>query len=302
MDFADSERINQDNEEFADSPPNNIPSVEEALQKDNEPVEEDTDDPEESMERKEEKPSLNIEHIKNLGAQLIVLKGNAVNQELAGKSKENQEKILENEGKRKLKEVGFILYEYMGEDIFNTSQGEPIFLQVNGQTGSVQRIVGIGENNSLKCEIKMLDNTTETLELPRNQVGLAQLESEKAKVLSLFSNSEQVVLTAYLESLHHTSDNKFTPSDELINAIENMTESINNQADELAKTNPEMREVMDLLRANKYEDLIREISKKDPEEAEKLKKLIDSGDIRLTGLLILMVLLGTISAMGKLTE
>lgn len=242
------------------------------------------------------------EHVKNLGAQMLVLKGNALNQEIAGKSKEFQAKILENAGKRKLKDIGDILYTYSGEVVYDTSGGEPLKLQINGQDGKIQKIIGVGENNSLKCELKMSDNTTVTLEVPRIQVALGQLKAERSKIFSLFSENEQVVLDAWLNTVFDNSDGDFSPSENLESAIERLSESVGKKAEELAKTNPKMKEALDLLSQSRYDELIIQISESDPEEGKKLKQLIDSGDMELGGLLILMIFMGTLSAMGSLTD
>jgi hypothetical protein len=263
---------------------------------------EDSETSESTTESAENERLAKVEQAQNIGAQLLVLKGNTLNEELAGKTEDEKKKILEDPGKRKIKEVGDLLYGYDGSTPLNASTGEPILVQINGQQGNIQRITGIGENNSLICEVKLADGTNQTQELPRIQVALAQLVAERTLILGQFSDSEQVVLKTYLDIIQHTGHGELTLPDELPDAIDNIKESVELQAEELGKTNPKMRKALDLLAAGKVEDVIREASNGDPKEENRLRKLVESGDLKMGGLFLLMILISTFSAVGKLSN
>ncbi len=252
----------------------------------------DTDTMEESIEDEQSRTAIYAQQIQEIGALMII----TASEEFNGKQLEE----IDDPAQKKLKQGTELLLGYSDQKYKMVGEN-PMQIPINGQNGEIQGITN-GDESTLTCTIKMPDGNLITQVLPRKEVAFAYLVAERDVIASQFTDDEQVIFQTYIDILQNGETAVQDLPENLQESITNLSTIYKEKIESLAEKNPRAQEMLNLFRQNRMEEIIIELSNDNPEEANRLKKLIESDNTQLAGLLLLMLIAGTFSIVSSATK
>lgn len=285
-----SSQINAKDQEFSTHEENS--NIEESTDSSNaenisDPHDTDTIQAEENIEAEKSSETILSRQIEEAGAFLLVASLTAAH-EIPQEERDN------DPAKRRLYQTAQLISNGYTDQSYLIKGENPLLFTVNGQQGEVQRIAG-GEEHFLSCDIKMPDGTVINQEIPRKDIAFAYLIAEKDTISTLFSEDEQKIFQVYVDIIQNGEAIAQSLPEDFQETVDSLTATYKERVELIAAENPQAQEMLNLLSDNKIEELIPQLTD-DPEESKRLKDLLTSENAGLAGLLLLMLIVGTLSA------
>jgi hypothetical protein len=250
-----------------------------------------------NLKSAEQEYQRNLQTLNEVGGTILSSEILPLMKQLRSKTPEEMKIFLEsNPEKRKLYEVAINLT-YQGEQTFNL-KGNPLSL---GEGVSITKIKGVSEDDLLICEV-LKDGQLVTQNFPRKDIMFRQIVSEREAITKSLPPEAQKLFSIYVDSLV-AGGKTIDFGDDFNTVVAEAQEIYFAKAQQMAENNPEMSQVLELFK-NPLMNIteILNIAESDPEERARLKELIESGNMQLGAFLLLMLVVGTFSAVTSMSQ